>query len=61
MVQRASRIAGAILSCWLIYPIMYFANSMGALNYPPMSSGTFDSDGNEHNISRILTRDYTLN
>ncbi|KAL8404602.1 hypothetical protein RB594_009451 [Gaeumannomyces avenae] len=59
--SNASQIAGAVLACWLIYPIMYFSNSLGALNYPPMSSGTFDSDGNKYNISRILTSDYTLN
>ncbi|EJT75799.1 oligopeptide transporter 6 [Gaeumannomyces tritici R3-111a-1] len=59
--SNASQIAGAVLACWLIYPVMYFSNSLGALNYPPMSSGTFDSDGNKYNISRILTSDYTLN
>jgi OPT family oligopeptide transporter len=59
--SNASQIAGAIVACWLIYPIMYFTNSLSAINFPPMSSGTFDSEGNRYNISRILNPDYTLN
>ena len=58
---NASQIGGAIIACWMIYPILYFTNTMNSLNFPPMSSGTFDSDGNKFKIAKILTDDYTLN
>ncbi|KAK0725295.1 oligopeptide transporter 6 [Lasiosphaeris hirsuta] len=58
---NASQIGGAAVAVWLIYPIMYFTNTLNALNYPPMSSGTFDDQGQKYNISRILTPQYTLN
>ncbi|KAK3319793.1 oligopeptide transporter 6 [Cercophora scortea] len=59
--SNASQIGGAVLACWLIYPIMYFTNTLNALNLPPMSSGTFDDTGARYNTSRILTPQYTLN
>ncbi|KAK7700666.1 hypothetical protein SLS64_010810 [Diaporthe eres] len=58
---NAHQIAGAIFCCWLLYPIMYFTNTINSQNYPPMSSGTFDLTGQTYNITRILTPDYTLN
>ncbi|KAK3346669.1 oligopeptide transporter 6 [Lasiosphaeria hispida] len=58
---NASQIGGAAIAVWLIYPIMYFTNTLNAINYPPMSSGTFDDQGQKYNISRILTPQYTLN
>lgn len=58
--STASQVLGAVLTCWFIYPIMYFGNSLDALNYPPMSSGTFDTTGARYNVSRVLNSDYTL-
>ncbi|KAK4218481.1 oligopeptide transporter 6 [Rhypophila decipiens] len=58
---NASQIGGAVLAVWMMYPIMYFTNTLNALNFPPMSSGTFDEDGNRYNISRVLTPQFTLN
>lgn len=58
---NASQIGGAVIACWMIYPIMYFTNTLNGLNFPPMSSGTFDSTGARYNISRVMTPDYKLN
>ncbi|MCJ1310233.1 hypothetical protein MMC25_003895 [Agyrium rufum] len=55
-----TQVAGAMFAIWLIYPILYFSNSMNAQNFPPMSSGTWDEDGNKYNISRILTPNFEL-
>ena len=52
---------GAMGLCWFIYPIMYFTNALNALNFAPMSSGTWDNTGNQYNISRIMTPQFTLN
>lgn len=52
---------GGGLAIWLIYPIMYFSNALQAKTFAPMSSGTWDKDGNTFNISRVLTPQYTLN
>jgi hypothetical protein len=57
---NAHQIIGAMLSVWMIYPIMYFTNTLNAKNYPPMSSGTFDDTGTRYNTSRILTANYEL-
>jgi hypothetical protein len=59
--SNAHMIAGAIFASWLVYPIMYFTNTMNALNFPAMNSGTFDESGNTYNISRIMTPEFTLN
>jgi hypothetical protein len=45
----------------MIYPIMYFTNTLNAKNYPPMSSKTFDDTGAVYNISSIMNPDWTLN
>ncbi|CAK7233562.1 hypothetical protein SBRCBS47491_008654 [Sporothrix bragantina] len=59
--SNASQIGGALIACWLIYPILYFCNVLGAQTYPPMSSDTFDVTGNSYNVSAVLTPQYTLN
>lgn len=59
--SNASQIFGAIFSVWMIYPIMYFTNTLNAKNYPPMSSKTFDDTGAVYNISSIMNPDWTLN
>ena len=46
---------------YVIYPILYFTNALNAKNYAPFSSATWDTSGNEYNISRILNPDNTLN
>ncbi|EFX04527.1 isp4 protein [Grosmannia clavigera kw1407] len=58
---NASMIGGALMASWMIYPIMYFTNTLNALTFPPMSSGTFDQDGQRYNVSRVLTPNYRLN
>ncbi|KAH8884723.1 oligopeptide transporter 6 [Thozetella sp. PMI_491] len=58
---NATQLLGAALACWFLYPLMYFTNTLNGLNYPPMSSGTFDVDGNRYNISRVMTPEYKLN
>ncbi|KAK3385091.1 isp4 protein [Podospora didyma] len=57
---NASQIGGALVACWLTYPILYFTNTLNAPSYPPMSSGTFDDTGAKYNITPILTPQYTL-
>lgn len=59
--SNASQIGGALIACWIIYPIMYFCNVLGAQTYPPMSSDTFDTTGNSYDVSAVLTPQYTLN
>ncbi|KAH6879876.1 isp4 protein [Thelonectria olida] len=59
--STASQVAGAVFSCWFLYPILYFANARDSQNYPAMSSGTFDSTGATYNVSRVLTPDGTGN
>ncbi|CAK7200166.1 hypothetical protein SEUCBS139899_002857 [Sporothrix eucalyptigena] len=59
--SNASQIGGALIACWLIYPILYFCNVLGAQTYPPMSSDTFDTTGNSYDVSAVLTPQYTLN
>jgi hypothetical protein len=58
---NANQIIGAAIACYAIYPIMYFANAMNALNYAAMSSDTFDDTGAPYNITLILNPDNTLN
>ncbi|ATZ50510.1 hypothetical protein BCIN_06g00120 [Botrytis cinerea B05.10] len=58
---NANQFIGAMLACWLIYPLLYFSNTLNALNFKAMGSGTYDSTGSSYNISRILNSDYTLN
>ncbi|RDW77488.1 hypothetical protein BP6252_05541 [Coleophoma cylindrospora] len=55
------QIIGAVMTVWFLYPIMYFTNTLNAKNFPPMSSGTFDSNGTTYNITRIMNPDFTLN
>lgn len=58
---NASGIVGAFAAVYLIYPLLYFNNVLNGLNFPPMSSGTFDDTGKRFDIQRVLTREYTLN
>ena len=58
---NANRFVGALLTCWVLYPIMYFTNTLGAQRFAPMSSGTWDETGSRYDISSVLTRNYTLN
>lgn len=58
---NASQIGGAIVACWMIYPIMYFTNTLKAQNFPPMSSGTFDVSGAKYKTSSVLTPQWSLN
>ncbi|KAL3425511.1 OPT family small oligopeptide transporter [Phlyctema vagabunda] len=58
---NANRFAGAIFSCWILYPIMYFSNIANTQNYAAMSSGTWDKTGAKYNISLVLNSDFTLN
>ncbi|KKA18217.1 hypothetical protein T310_7843, partial [Rasamsonia emersonii CBS 393.64] len=59
--STAHQVAGAVFTCWLLYPILYFTNAMDALNFAPMSTATWDSSGQDYNISRIMTPEFTLN
>lgn len=59
--SNASQIAGALGAAWLIYPVMYFTNTLNAKNFPPMSSGTFDKNGHAYNITLVMTPAHTLN
>ncbi|KAI9731219.1 MAG: hypothetical protein M1834_005412 [Cirrosporium novae-zelandiae] len=59
--STANQAAGALAASWVLYPIMYFSNTMNAKKFAPMSSGTWDASGAEYNISRILTSTHTLN
>lgn len=52
--------AGVAFACWLLYPILYYTKTLDAQNFAVMSSGTFDKNGEEFNISRVLTSDYRL-
>lgn len=58
---NAHQIAGALVCCWMIYPILYFTNTLGSQTFPPMNSGTFDMTGQAYNITRVMTPQYTLN
>ena len=58
---NANRFAGAAFVCWLVYPIMYFVDMLNSKRFPPMSTGTWDENGNKYNISAILNPDSTLN
>ena len=51
----------AIFLCWFLYPIMYFTDTLGAKIFAPMSSSTFDANGNTYNTTRVLNSDMTLN
>lgn len=56
-----NRVVGAAVVIWVVYPLAYFLNVNGAQQFAPMSSGTWDAEGNRYNISRILTPTYELN
>ncbi|EGO55876.1 hypothetical protein NEUTE1DRAFT_67901 [Neurospora tetrasperma FGSC 2508] len=56
-----NRFVGAAVVIWVVYPLAYFLNVNGAQQFAPMSSGTWDAEGNRYNISRILTPTYELN
>ncbi|KAI9642559.1 hypothetical protein NHQ30_009364 [Ciborinia camelliae] len=58
---NANQFIGAMIACWIIFPAIYFTNSLNALNFAPMDSGTWDDTGAKYNISRILNPDFTLN
>ena len=49
-----NRFTGAILACWILYPIAYFSNTFDALKYPPMSSGTWDEAGRGFYMTAIF-------
>ncbi|KAF7195508.1 Oligopeptide transporter 7 [Pseudocercospora fuligena] len=53
--------AGVIFSAWFLYPILYYTNTLGAQTWPAMASGTYDANGTEYNITRVMTADYRLN
>ncbi|EFY84304.1 oligopeptide transporter OPT family [Metarhizium acridum CQMa 102] len=59
--SNVSQMAGALIVCWALYPIMFFANVLGSQRFPAMSSGTFDKSGADYNISRVLSGGQTLN
>lgn len=54
------QVAGAIFTCWFLYPILYFTNTLRSKDFPAMSSSTFDTTGSSYNISRIMTAQNTL-
>jgi OPT family small oligopeptide transporter len=58
---NANRFVGVIFTCWILYPIIYFTDTLGAKNFAAMSSGTWDITGAKYNISLVLTPEYTLN
>lgn len=51
----------AFFCCWVLYPAIYFSNSLNARDLAPMSSETYSANGSEYDISLILTSDMTLN
>lgn len=55
--SSASQIFGAVLMCWLVFPILYFTDTLGSSTFPAMSSSTFDYTGQEYNVSRVITPD----
>lgn len=57
---NANRFIGAIFTCWVLYPILYFSDTLGALTFAPMSSGTWDADGARYNITAVMTDGYEL-
>lgn len=56
-----NQFAGIFLAVWVLYPVLYYANVLDAQKYGAMSALTFDRNGNEYNVSRILTPDHKLN
>lgn len=56
-----NQFAGIFFAVWIFYPILYYTNVLGAKNFEAMSSATFDAEGNEYNVSRVLTSDLLLN
>lgn len=55
--STASQVAGAVFTCWFLYPILYFTNTLNSKDFPAMSSDTFDMTGSSYNITRVLTPD----
>lgn len=58
---NANRIFGAAMACWILYPLLYFTDTLGAKTFAPMSSKTWHVTGAEYNISAILTPTFELN
>ncbi|GIZ39931.1 hypothetical protein CKM354_000329300 [Cercospora kikuchii] len=56
-----NQFTGIFVAVWTIYPILYYTNSLDAQNYAAMSASTFDREGKDYNISRVLTPQYILN
>lgn len=58
---NVNRFAGAAVVCWLVYPIMYFTDTLSSKRFSPISTSTWDESGNSYNISAVLNPDFTLN
>lgn len=58
---NVNMIAGVLFTSWFLYPIIYFSNSMDALTFSPMSTRTWDKNGNKFKISKVITPEFTLN
>jgi hypothetical protein len=43
--------------CWVIYPALYFNNTLNVLSFLPRGSNTWGKDGATYNITRILNAD----
>ncbi|OJJ49109.1 hypothetical protein ASPZODRAFT_13846 [Penicilliopsis zonata CBS 506.65] len=50
-----------IFICWVLYPIIYFTNTMNAQTFAPMDTGTYTANGSTYDVTNILTASNTLN
>ncbi|OOG00122.1 hypothetical protein ASPCADRAFT_161658 [Aspergillus carbonarius ITEM 5010] len=51
----------AMFCCWVLYPLIYFTNTMNAQNFAPMDTGTYTANGSTYDVTAIVGANMELN
>lgn len=46
---------------WIVMPALYYTNKWQTAYFPIMTSNIYDTKGKSYNVSRVVTKDWTLN
>jgi OPT family small oligopeptide transporter len=51
----------SLFLCWVLYPIIYYTNTMNAQAFAPMDTGTYTVNGSTYDVTAVLGADNELN
>ncbi|KAF9185427.1 hypothetical protein BGZ50_003070 [Haplosporangium sp. Z 11] len=59
--SQVNTLIGFLFVAYVLIPLTYYSDFMGAKTFPIASAGLYDNDGNYYNIPEMMNEDRTLN